>query len=140
MITTRPSTKLEYVSTAREDQSTLAKNEYDPPPVGKLARAKADEILARHALNSMATCLYLLREASVNLGNIGDARNAYKGAMWYTYAWSYDPPSFWSPAAAAHYRVQMDLDSWDHGQARAFADFLNDFNAARKDACRVQSQ
>ena len=129
-------------ATAREVQSVLAKTHEPDPPVGALSLPEAERILERYDLNTMATCLYILGEASVNLENIGDARNAYNRAIWHTYARDWDPPTkwFWSPAVAARCRVEKDLDSWDRGQHESFAAFLKHFNAARKDACRVQSQ
>lgn len=99
---------------------------------------EAERIFERRALNSMATCLYILGQASVNVENIGDARNAYTQAMWHTYARDWDPPTQWSPAVAARCRVEIDLDSWDRGQAGDFENFRHNFNAARKNACRTQ--
>jgi tetratricopeptide (TPR) repeat protein len=76
------------------------------PPNGVVSEADKQRIFANWALNDVATSYFILGQALEQLNRINEAKEAYRGALRFPYARTWDPKGwFWSPAEAAAKRL-----------------------------------
>jgi hypothetical protein len=89
---------------AEREQLRLQLEHAPMPPTGDVSPEMKKTILARGALNDVATCLWIKGESEKLLGHKVNAENAFKAAMKFSYACVWDPAGggfVWSPAEAS---------------------------------------
>ena len=97
----------EFLGAADRLEKTLKSQHAPLPPTGEVSSEKEKKgIFANGPLNDVATCFYIKGRSLEATKHTEEARQAYKAAMKYAYARTWDPHGwFWSPAEGASDRL-----------------------------------
>jgi hypothetical protein len=97
---------------AEQVQNDMLRTNATMPPVGRVGTNLFTTIAAEGPLNDVATCYFIIGESKKQLVHrdgvtMGEARNAYERAKFFTYARCWDTNGyFWSVADAANARLK----------------------------------
>jgi len=103
----------EFKMTANSQQSDLTKHSVAKPPTGEVQNTDVKrEIFSRGPLNDVATCYWIKGRSAEKLGDVDEARDAYKAAIEYPHARCWDSRGwflrglFWSPSDDSEGRLE----------------------------------